>query len=67
MTNAFKVARAVGADTLGWIHLRDDPPIAGEQVVNRRAADLRRQAQARLQRVQARRVTRTAREGERSR
>lgn len=29
ITSAFKVARQVGADTLGWIRLRDDPPVVG--------------------------------------
>ena len=30
ITNAFKVARKLDVDTLGWIHLRDDPPVAGQ-------------------------------------
>ena len=33
ITNAFKVARKLKADTLGWIHLRDDPPIRGHTSV----------------------------------
>lgn len=28
ITKAFRVARKVNADTLGWIHVQDDPPIA---------------------------------------
>lgn len=31
---AFKIARTLKADGLGWIHLRDDRPVPGTQVVN---------------------------------
>ena len=34
LRRAFSIARAIKADGLGWIHLRDDAPIAGQQVVN---------------------------------
>jgi hypothetical protein len=34
ITKAFRIARAVGADGLGWIHLRDEPPERGRRVVN---------------------------------
>ena len=33
ITSAFKVARKLEVDTLGWIHLRDDPPVAGHTSV----------------------------------
>jgi hypothetical protein len=29
ITRAFRIARKVRADGLGWIHLRDDPPVIG--------------------------------------
>jgi hypothetical protein len=34
ITKAFRIVRAVGADGLGWIHLRDDPPAGDRRVVN---------------------------------
>ena len=34
ITKAFAIARAVGADALGWIHLRDEPPKRRERVLN---------------------------------
>lgn len=34
ITNAFRIARRVHADTLGWIHLRDGAPIPGERVIH---------------------------------
>ena len=34
ITKAFRIARAVGADTLGWIHLRDEPPAGDDRVGN---------------------------------
>ncbi|MDQ3677270.1 MAG: hypothetical protein M3401_10785 [Actinomycetota bacterium] len=34
ITKAFRIARAVKADGLGWIHLRDEPPDGDERVVN---------------------------------
>jgi hypothetical protein len=34
ITKAFRIARAVDADGLGWIHLRDEPPDGGTAKVN---------------------------------
>ena len=34
ITKAFRIAHTVGADTLGWIHLRDEPPNGDARVVN---------------------------------
>ena len=34
ITKAFRIAHAVGADTLGWIHLRDEPPNGAKRVVH---------------------------------
>lgn len=34
ITKAFRIAHAVGVDTLGWIHLRDEPPNGEARVVN---------------------------------
>jgi hypothetical protein len=34
ITKAFKIARTVGADGLGWIHLRDEPPNGDARVVH---------------------------------
>jgi len=34
ITNAFRVAREVGVAGLGWIHLYDDPPVAGQTSIN---------------------------------
>ena len=34
ITKAFRIARVVDADGLGWIHLRDEPPKRGRRVVN---------------------------------
>lgn len=34
ITKAFRIAHAVDADTLGWIHLRDEPPDGDKRVVN---------------------------------
>ena len=33
ITKAFRIARAVEADGLGWIHLRDEPPAGDRRVV----------------------------------
>ncbi len=34
ITKAFRIAHTVGVDTLGWIHLRDEPPNGEQRVVN---------------------------------
>jgi hypothetical protein len=34
ITRAFKIARTVRADGLGWIHLRDDPPVRGGTTIS---------------------------------
>ena len=34
ITKAFRIAHAVGVETLGWIHLRDEPPDGDKRVVN---------------------------------